>query len=130
MKLEVGTERVDSTSLTAYGDLMTLPRPLRVLAAFVIFAAFAFGSTSVAGAVENPDYTEPAPTTPVEPEPEVINNNVVKPVVKPATTAAATPAVANQRLAITGAETVQMVVIGAVMVAGGAGLLVLRRRAV
>lgn len=109
---------------------MTLPRPLRVLAAVVIFAAFAFGSTSVAGAVENPDYTEPAPTTPVEPEPEVINNNVVKPVVKPATTAAATPAVANQRLAITGAETVQMVVIGAVMVAGGAGLLVLRRRAV
>ncbi len=89
-----------------------------VFAALVGLAALA-GTGSVAGAVENPDYTAPPPSS-------VTNNSVPTLRQTTSTSTAATPS--TQRLAITGAETTQLVAIGGVLVAAGAVTLVVRRR--
>jgi LPXTG-motif cell wall-anchored protein len=82
----------------------------------LLAAVIALAAGSGAHAQENPDYTAPAPAV-----------EVTDP---PVRTAAASP-VSQQRatpLALTGSDVLQMVVVGAVLVAGGAGVLAARRR--
>lgn len=94
---------------------MSLRRTLQfALALAVASVALAFGNA--AGATGNPDYTAPPPTS-------VVHNSVPKTVRQ----APATP-VARQQLAITGSDMNQFALIGGVLVAAGAGTLVLRRR--
>jgi LPXTG-motif cell wall-anchored protein len=96
---------------------MSLRRTLSLTVALVV--AGLFWASAPAGAVENPDYTAPPPTT-----------IVTTPT--PTTTAAVKTAVAvtpvRTRLAITGSDATGTVVLGAGLVTLGAGLLVLRRR--
>ena len=87
--------------------------------AFLIsFIAVVFALVAGAGAEaqENPDYTAPAPVVEVTSPPV---NNISS---TPATQSRATP------LALTGTDAIQLVVAGAVLVGGGAGLLAVRRR--
>lgn len=97
---------------------MTARRTLQT-ALVLLMAAFTITMGSMAGAVENPDYTAPPPSTPITALPAKIEAVRAKPAVA---------AASNQRLAITGSETTQLVVTGALLVAGGAGLMVVRRR--
>ncbi|HEX2575986.1 MAG TPA: LPXTG cell wall anchor domain-containing protein [Aquihabitans sp.] len=95
---------------------MTLRRSVQFALALVVASvALAFGSA--AGAVDNPDYTAPPPTSVV--------SNSTPPAVRESV--AATPA-ARERLAITGSDATQMAVVGGLLVAGGAATLGLRRR--
>lgn len=95
---------------------MSMRRTLRFAPALVVASvALAFGTA--AGAVDNPDYTAPPPTS-------VVTNSGPTTVARPATTPAA-----RNRLAITGSDMSQLVLVGGVLVAGGAGTMVLRRRA-
>lgn len=102
--------------------------------AFLITFLAAVSSVAWAGAAraqENPDYTAPAPpvevsevqvalTTPViEVTTPPISNLVDRPVVETST----------RSLPITGSDAAQLVVVGGVLVAGGAGVLFARRRA-
>lgn len=100
---------------------MSLRRPLQLtLAILVTCVALAWGSA--AGAVDSPGYTAPPPSQPVgTTTPQSARQITQRP-------AAATPS--RQRLPITGSDSTQLVVIGGVLVAGGAGLLALRRRTV
>lgn len=94
---------------------MTARRSLLLLLALVAASLLAFASP--ANAAENPDYTAPPPVE----EPVVIPNAVRR--------SPAAPVVASrQKLAITGSDVTGFVVIGTVLVAGGAGLLAVRRR--
>lgn len=102
---------------------MTVRRTLQ-LALVLVVAAFTLSMGAAAGAVENSDYTAPPPSTPVtDPPTEVASLRANRTAAVPA---AAAPS--NQRLAITGSETTQLLVIGTLLVAGGAGLMVARRR--
>ncbi|MBX3284949.1 MAG: LPXTG cell wall anchor domain-containing protein [Actinobacteria bacterium] len=94
---------------------MTIRRSLQVFLALVV-AVVALGLAQPAGAVDNPDYTAPPPST-------VVQSTTPAPV-QQVQTAAAVP----DRLAITGSDSAQLAVIGAVLVAGGAVVLVARRR--
>ncbi len=96
---------------------MSLRRTLQfALAAVLVAASLALGSA--AGAQQNPDYTAPAPS-------EVVTNSTPQ-AVRKISTAAATPQ--RQRLAITGSDTTQLLVVGTILVAGGAATLLIRRR--
>ena len=88
------------------------------LALAVASVALAFGTAAGAGGAgpDNPDYTAPPPTS-------VVRNSVPTTVAQPATTPPA-----RNRLAITGSDMSQLVLVGGVLVAGGAGTMVLRRR--
>lgn len=108
---------------------MSLRRCFQLLLAVVVAsAALALGS--VASAAPNPDYTAPAPAG------VVIDNATPQPVRQrsgsaervAAAPAAAPAAAGRQQLAITGSEVAQLAVLGGVLVAVGAGTLVLRRR--
>lgn len=90
----------------------------------LLLAAFTLTLGSAAGAVENPDYTAPPPSTPIT----VLPARADTARAQPAVAAPSNQGAANQRLAITGSETTQLVVVGALLVAGGAGLMVVRRR--
>ena len=95
----------------------------------VLVAVVAITVGSAAGAIENPDYTAPPPATPVSVVPVKVDAIRVQPAVTAdLNTRVAEPAAANQQLAITGSETMQLVALGALLVAGGAGLMVVRRR--
>lgn len=95
--------------------LMTARRSLLLLLALVAASLFTFASP--ANAAENPDYTAPPPSE----EPVVVPNAIRR--------SPAAPVIASrQKLAITGSDVTSFAVIGAVLVAGGAGLLVVRRR--
>ncbi|HWJ98152.1 MAG TPA: LPXTG cell wall anchor domain-containing protein [Acidimicrobiales bacterium] len=72
---------------------------------------------SPAGATENPDYTAPPPTT-------IVTTPVPTTAVK--TAVAVTPV--RTRLAITGSNATGTAVVGASLVALGAGVLAIRRR--
>ena len=85
------------------------------LALAVASVALAFGTAAGAGS-DNPDYTAPPPTS-------VVRNSVPTTVARPPTK----PTERN-RLAITGSDMSQLVLVGGVLVAGGAGTMVLRRR--
>lgn len=94
---------------------MSMCRTLKLLVA-VLAATFALAVSAPAGAVGNPDYTAPPPSEPVSSPPPPARQ----------VTRAAAPG--PQRLPITGSDTVGFAVIGAALVAGGAGVLVVRRR--
>ncbi|CAN5805015.1 hypothetical protein BH10ACT1_BH10ACT1_33160 [soil metagenome] len=96
---------------------MSLRRTVQLVVALAI-ASLAFASAGSAGAVDNPDYTAPPPTS-------VVSNSTPRPV-RQVASVAATPS--RQQLAITGSDVLQLVVVGAVLVAGGTATLVLRRR--
>jgi len=95
---------------------MIFRRSLQVFFALVV-AVMALSLAQPAGAVDNPDYTAPPPAS-------VVESSTPAPLpVRQVQTAAA-----PQRLAITGSDTAQLAVLGAVLVAGGAVVLVARRR--
>lgn len=99
-------------------------RPRTRLLVAVLAAVFALALASPAGASGNPDYTSPPPG-------EVTENGTPS-----AGETAAAPGVASapaaeadrQWLPITGSDVISLVVMGAVLAAGGAGVLALRRR--
>ena len=95
-------------------------RRLLQLTLAVVVAAGLWAVASPAGAVDNPDYTSPPPstviTTPPPTEPQVETAVQVAPV--------------RDRLAITGSDATGTVVVGVTLVLIGAGVLVLRRRGV
>ncbi|MEZ5177694.1 MAG: LPXTG cell wall anchor domain-containing protein [Acidimicrobiales bacterium] len=92
---------------------MTIRRSLQVFLALVV-AVVALGPSRPAP--RQPDYTVSPPST-------VVQSTTPAPV-QQVQTAAAVP----DRLAITGSDSAQLAVIGAVLVAGGAVVLVARRR--
>ena len=83
--------------------------------AFVLVLATA----GAASAQENPDYTAPAPAVEV----------TTPPIQAFRSTPAAPTTPSDAPLPVTGADVVQLLVIGGVLVAGGGGLLAVRRRA-
>lgn len=96
---------------------MSLRRTLSLTVALLVAGLFWASASTPAGAVENPDYTAPPPTTIVTTPPPT---TAVK------TAVAVTPV--RTRLAITGSDATGTVLLGAGLVAVGAGLLVVRRR--
>jgi len=102
-------------------------------AAVVVSVALSFGAP--AGAIDNPDYTSPAPA-------QVVNN--ATPQAQSRTAAAADPAAADpasadpaskaavpssQSLPVTGSDVAQLALIGMILVAVGIAAMGLRRRA-
>lgn len=78
---------------------------------------------SAAAAQENPDYTAPAPAA-----------EITTPPSQPIASAAAAPAQADTApaaagLPVTGSDALQLLVVGGLLVSGGAGILAARRRA-
>lgn len=112
------TQRVDRSEILAYGGRMSIRRSLQVFFALVV-AVVAFGLAQPAGAVENPDYTD-------SPPPSVVHTDIPEQA-RPAVSQAQAAALPD-RLAITGSDSVQLAVLGAVLLAGGAVVLVARRR--
>ena len=112
------TLRVDGSGIRAYAVGMRV-RFVAIVCAALLGAVLLAGGTP-AGAVDNPDYTSPPPTTVVttptsaQPAQKVQTAVVVRPV--------------RSRLAITGADVGQSAEIGGALVLVGAGLLVIRRR--
>ncbi len=101
---------------------MTVRRSTQLLVA-VLATVVALALASPAGAIDNPDYTAPAPA-------EVTENAT------PAAQGDAVPAQGRSAgeadrewLPITGSDVITLLGIGAVLVAGGAGVLMVRRRA-
>ncbi len=94
---------------------MSLRRSLQ-LALTVLVAALALSVAVPAGAVGNPDYTAPPPAETV----------TTPPPVRQVASAASAPS--RQRMPITGADTAQLALVGGLLVAGGAGLVLARRR--
>ena len=91
-----------------------------LVASMIAVVALAVGS--VAGAVGNPDYTAPPPSTPVvQPLPAVIQRAQNVPA------SPSVPATNRSRMPVTGSDLVQLFAMGTVLVAGGAGLLTVRR---
>jgi LPXTG-motif cell wall-anchored protein len=136
------TQRVDFAIVTAYGDRMSLRRTLQfsvalLVGCFTLLAGTAAGADHevdppagvdhpavVSGSpssVNNPDYTAPPPTASL-PATTVVQR------VQRITTAAAVPS--RQRMPITGADVTQLAIIGVILLAGGSGLLVVRRRSI
>ena len=93
-----------------------------LLAATVVGALLFLGSA--AGAVDNPDYTAPPPTTPTT-TPPTVGHKVTQP--KHVETAVAVTPV-RSRLAITGSDVGQTAAFGAGLVLIGGIVLVARRR--
>ena len=91
-----------------------------VIAIAALIGVLVFSMGSPAGAIDNPDYTSPPPTTVVTPPtPRSVQRVQTAVTVRPV----------RSQLAITGSDVSQLVVIGGVLVAVGAGMLVVRRRA-
>jgi LPXTG-motif cell wall-anchored protein len=93
-----------------------LSRRTLQLALTALVAVLALSLAAPAGAVGNPDYTAPPPTGAVSTPP---------PARQITSSQAAAPS--RQRLPITGSDTVQLALIGGLLVAGGAGLVSVRR---
>jgi LPXTG-motif cell wall-anchored protein len=94
---------------------MAIRRSLQVFVAVVVAVA-ALALANPAGAVDNPGYTAPPPSS-------VVQTSTPAPLRQVQTAAA------PQRLAITGSDSLQLAVLGALLIVGGAGALVARRRA-
>ncbi|MGI8755620.1 MAG: LPXTG cell wall anchor domain-containing protein, partial [Acidimicrobiales bacterium] len=103
-------------------------RLLTPLAAALLVACAVLALVSPAGAVENPDYTAPPPSTVVTPAPPSGTDPPASQPVRNVSTAVAVRPVRTQ-LAITGSDVTQTAAIGAALLAVGAVLLVVRRRA-
>ncbi len=94
---------------------MSLRRTLQLLLAVAV-ATVALALGTGAGATGNPDYTVPPPSSAVHrPAPKAPKAVKAKPT--------------RHRLAITGSDVGELVLMGGVLVAGGAGTMMLRRRA-
>jgi LPXTG-motif cell wall-anchored protein len=102
---------------------MTLRRSAQHLVA-VLATVVALALATPAGAVGNPDYTAPPPAEVTTNGTAPAGETAAAPV---GSAAGATPD--RQWLPITGSDVVTLAAMGAVLVAGGAGFLVLRRRA-
>jgi LPXTG-motif cell wall-anchored protein len=94
---------------------MSLRRMLSSIVALLL--ASLLWVASPAGATENPDYTAVPPTSTV---------TTPAPPARVKTAVAVTPI--RTRLAITGSDAAETAALGALLVAGGAGILVVRRR--
>lgn len=94
---------------------MTLRRMFALTIA-TLAACLSLALATPAGAVENPSYTAPPPVQPIDsvPPSQVMGVQSV--------------AQSRQRLPITGSDVTAFAVIGGLLVAGGAGVMVLRRR--
>ena len=103
---------------------MSLRRSLTFVFALAV-AALALGIATPAGAVDNPDYTAPAPTTVVPTSVQAETTPETTPQAVKQTTAV--PA-ANQRLAITGSDAAQMAVVGVALLGAGGAIMAVRRR--
>lgn len=88
----------------------------------LLAGATLFGNPSAAGAVDNPDYTAPPPSVAIQ------NRTPTVRTASTTSTASKPSAPTRTRLAITGAETTQLVYFGTLLVASGAMTLALRRR--
>lgn len=107
---------------------MSLRRAIQLALATVIVVAFAsFGSA--AGAVDDPSYSGGPPTTFTSEVPSEIKtvSAGTGSGAAAAGTAGTGAAASPQRLAITGADSGQLALYGALLLIGGATLLVLRR---
>lgn len=104
---------------------MTTRRSLFLALALVVVSIFAFSSS--ANAQSNPDYVEQAPTSTVQ-DPGTSGIATGRPVGNAVSARSSAAASGRQSLAITGSDLTGFAVIGAVLVAGGAALLVTRRR--
>ncbi len=102
-------------------------RPVLRLALGLLFGLAALFVANPAGALQNPDYTAPAPPTAVStpPSPQPVRQPEQR-TQREVTTAVRVPL--RSRLAITGSDVGQTVVIGAVLVGLGGVLLMTRRR--
>ncbi|MBX3315175.1 MAG: LPXTG cell wall anchor domain-containing protein [Actinobacteria bacterium] len=107
-----------------------------ILVATLVALVALFGFASAAGAVDNPDYSSPVPPSEqpatVERTPASPSGQAATAAAQASTSSAATSATAatsgRQTLAITGSDTAGFAVIGALLLAGGAALLLYRRR--
>lgn len=91
----------------------------RAFPAAVVVFLLALAPAGAAMAQENPDYTAPAPQVSVTTPPiQTFQNTPAAP---------ATPT--DTPLPVTGADVVQLLLVGGALVGGGAGLLAVRRRA-
>jgi len=100
---------------------MAANRAIKTFLALVA-ATLVLSIGSAAGAVDNPDYTAPAPAV------EVANSMPPIQAVKATPAAAVDPASTRTSMALTGADIAQFAAIGAVLVIGGFGLVMVRRR--
>jgi LPXTG-motif cell wall-anchored protein len=101
---------------------MTLVRRTMALLTIGLLAmGLLLSSPSAAGAVTNPDYTVPPPTSTVVSTP-------APPAARQPVSTAVRVAPLRTRLAITGRETVTMAVVGSALIAGGVAVLAVRRR--
>lgn len=101
---------------------MTFRRVLQLSLA-LLFGSLALAVASPAGAVDNPDYTAPPPTTVITTpptEPETASRREV------ATAVAVSPV--RSQMAITGSDVAQLAALGTGLVVVGAVVLVARRR--
>lgn len=98
---------------------MSLRRTLQFALA-VLVASVALGLGTTAGAVPNPDYTAPPPAQQVR--------NPSPPARQVASAAPASASTSREMMPITGSDTAQLALIGGVLLAVGAGTMVLRRR--
>ena len=89
-----------------------------VLAA--LLGAVVLGSGATAGAVDNPAYTSPPPSTVITTPPSVV------PVQRVATAVTVRPV--RSQLAITGSDVGQTALVGGVLLFAGVAVLVVRRR--
>jgi LPXTG-motif cell wall-anchored protein len=95
---------------------MGIKRAFQVVVVGLLVTA---GAAGAAGAQENPDYTAPAPQV-----------EVTVPPIQTFRSAPAAPATPSDTpLPVTGADVAQLLLLGGALVAGGAGILALRRRA-
>jgi LPXTG-motif cell wall-anchored protein len=99
---------------------MSLRRTLQLSVALLV-GCLALASASAAGAVDNPDYTAPPPTTVVS---ATTTPRIAR--VQRITTAAAVPS--RQRMPITGADVTQLALVGGLLLLAGSSLLLIRRR--
>ncbi|CAN5874704.1 hypothetical protein BH23ACT2_BH23ACT2_31130 [soil metagenome] len=102
---------------------MTLRRSTQLLVA-VLATVVALALASPAGAIDNPDYTAPAPAEVTENATPAAQGDAVS-----AQGRSAGEATDREWLPITGSDVIALLGIGAVLVAGGAGVLMVRRRA-
>lgn len=91
----------------------------RAFSVTAIVFLLALAPAGYAAAQENPDYTAPAPQV-----------SVTTPPIQTFQSTPAGPATPTDTpLPVTGADVVQLLLVGGVLVGGGAGLLAVRRRA-
>lgn len=111
------TLRVDDSDSWSYPHTMAMKRISQAAVAAILAVVILAGGRAVS-AQENPDYTVPAPAV-----------VVTAPPIEPIRSTPSAPAAPDQSpLPVTGSDIVQMLVIGAALIGGGAGLMALRRR--